>query len=124
LRPGGKTALIAYAGSAHVVMPATTDGGIINTFAQALDPKIMPTDGDVAADALQLADTTLREAGSGSILWITDSVAPEQSGALSQWRKKSSTPARLLPPLLPGSELDMLKGNARPTDASLVRLSA
>src|SRR5262245_33067985 len=94
LRPGAKTALIAYAGSAHVVMPATTDAGIINTFAQALDPKIMPNDGDVVADALQLAEETLKRAGSGSILWIADNVAPEQAAALSQWRKKSSTPVR------------------------------
>ena len=124
LRRGAKTSLIAYAGSAHVVMPATTDDGIIDTFAQALDPKIMPGDGDVAAEALRLADQTLAEAGSGSILWITDSVAPEQSTSLSQWRKKSSTPVRLLPPLLTGSELDVVKQNARPVNASLVRLSA
>jgi len=124
LRPGAKTALIAYAGSAHVVMPATTDDGIINTFAQALDPKIMPNDGDAAADALRLADRTLGEVGSGSILWVTDSVAPEQSAALSHWRQKSSTPVRLFPPLLAGSELDAIKQGARSTDASLVRLSA
>lgn len=124
LRPGAKTALIAYAGSAHVVMPATTDDGIIDTFAQALDPKIMPSDGDAAADALRLADQTLSGAGSGSILWITDGVAPEQSAPLSQWRKKSSTPVRLLPPLLSGSELDALKENARSAGANLVRLSA
>ena len=124
LRPGAKTALIAYAGSAHVVMPATTDDGIIDTFAQALDPKIMPSDGDAAADALRLSDQTLSGAGSGSILWITDGVAPEQSAPLSQWRKKSSTPVRLLPPLLSGSELDALKENARSAGANLVRLSA
>lgn len=124
LRPGAKTALIAYAGSAHVVMPATTDEGIINTFAQALDPKIMPSEGDVAADALLLADKTLAEAGTGSILWITDSVASEQSATLSQWRKKSSTPVRLLPPLLAGSELDALKENSRPANAGFVRLSS
>jgi len=124
LRPGAKTALIAYAGSAHVVMPATTDDGIINTFAQSLDPKIMPSDGDIAADALRLADQVLSEAGSGSILWITDSVAPEQSAALSQWRKRSSTPVRLFSPLLAGSELDAVKKSARPAEADLVRLSA
>ena len=88
-RRGAKTALIAYAGTAHVVMPATTDEGIIDTFAQALDPKIMPADGDAAAEALRLADQTLAEAGSGSILWITDSIAPEQAAPLAAWRKSS-----------------------------------
>jgi Ca-activated chloride channel homolog len=55
-RAGAKTSLIAYAGTAHIVMPATTDGGIIDTFAQALDPTIMPKEGDAAVDALRLAD--------------------------------------------------------------------
>ena len=123
-RRGAKTSLIAYAGSAHVVVPATTDGGIINTFAQALDPKIMPNDGDVAADALRLADRTLTDAGGGSILWIADSVASEQGAALEQWRKQSPTPVRLFPPLLAGTELDTLKTNARPIHPEIVRLSA
>lgn len=123
-RRGAKTALIAYAGSAHAVMPATTDGGIIDTFAQALDPKIMPGDGDAAAEALKLADRLLADAGSGSILWITDSIAPEQAASLAQWRKSSSTPVRLLPPLLEGKEADTLRAAAKAVSADVVRLAA
>jgi Ca-activated chloride channel family protein len=123
-RRGAKTALIAYAGSAHVVMPMTTDEGVVNTFAQALDPKVMPVDGDVAEAAFQLADESLAGAGSGSILWITDSIAPEQSGTLALWRKKSHTPVRLLAPLLAGEELRKLRDGARVADASIVQLSA
>lgn len=121
-RRGAKTALIAYAGTAHQVMPPTTDAGIVDTFAQALDPKVMPSDGDAAADALRLADEAL--SGSGSILWITDSIATEQNALLSAWRSKSRTPVRLLPPLLPGGELDSLKAASRSVDAAVVRLSA
>lgn len=123
-RRGAKTALIAYSGSAHVVMPATTDAGIVDTFAQALDPKIMPADGDVAAEALRLADQTLASSGAGSILWITDSLAPEQETALAAWRAKSPTPVRLLPPLLPGAELDALAQSARAARVTVVRLTA
>jgi len=123
-RAGAKTSLIAYAGTAHVVMPATQDGGIIDTFAQALDPKIMPADGDAAAEALRLADQTLAETGGGSILWITDGIAPEQTAALAAWRNSSRTPVRLLPPLLPGAELDAAAAAARSADAGLVRLTA
>lgn len=123
-RKGAKTALVAYAGTAHVVMPATTDEGIIDSFAKALDPKIMPQDGDAAADALKLADNTLLESGSGSILWITDGVAPEQSAALAEWRKQSHTRVRLLPALLPGEELEKLNQSASTVDASLVALAA
>jgi Ca-activated chloride channel homolog len=123
-RAGAKTSLIAYAGTAHVVMPATSDGGIIDTFAQALDPKIMPKEGDAAADALRLADQTLAKAGLGSILWIADSITPEQTASLAAWRKSSDTPVRLLPPLLPGLELDALLSRAKSADARVVRLAA
>ncbi len=123
-RGGAKTSLIAYAGSAHVVMPATTDAGIIDSFAQALDPRIMPVEGDAPAAALRLADQTLRDAGSGSILWITDGIAPEEATALAAWRKNSDTPVRLLPPLLPGGEWDAVSRAGRTVDATLVRLAA
>jgi Ca-activated chloride channel homolog len=123
LRPGAKTALIAYSGSAHVVMPLTTDSGIVNMFAQALDPKIMPVDGDAAAAALRAADAALAGAGSGSILWITDSVSPAQAEALSSWRKQSRTEVRLFPPLLAGSELDAIRTDARAVDATLTPLA-
>src|SRR5215475_317212 len=66
LRKGAKTSLVAYSGTAHVVMPSTTDGGIIATFAQALAPEIMPQDGDAVADAFRLADQTLSDSGGGS----------------------------------------------------------
>jgi len=123
-RAGGKTSLIAYAGSAHLVMPATTDGGIIDTFAQALDPKIMPEDGDAASAALQLADQTLKDSGSGLILWITDSIAPEQERSLAEWRKASSTPVRLLAPLLSGQELNAVTHASRTVEAAQVPLTA
>jgi Ca-activated chloride channel family protein len=122
IRGKAKTSLVAYAGSAHVVMPATTDAGIIDTFAQALDPKIMPGDGDAAADALRLADKSLTDGG--SILWLADSVAGEQSGPLTAWRSSSRTPVRLLPPLANGAELDAVTAAARAMDASVVRLTA
>jgi Ca-activated chloride channel family protein len=123
-RGSAKTALIAYAGSAHLVMPATSDAGIIDTFAQALAPQVMPEDGDVAAKALHLAEQSLADAGGGSIVWITDSVAPEQADALAHWRRTSGTEVRLWPPLTPGDELDALKHNARAANAQLQALTA
>jgi Ca-activated chloride channel homolog len=99
LRPGAKTSLIAYSGTAHVVMPVTKDENIVNNFAGALDPKIMPSEGDSAAEALRLADQTLAGSGSGSIVWIADNIAPEESSSLARWRKSSRTPLHLLMPL-------------------------
>ncbi|WP_038168234.1 VWA domain-containing protein [Verrucomicrobium sp. BvORR106] len=124
LRPGAKTSLIAYAGSAHVVMPLTTDSGIINTFAGALHPKIMPKEGDAAAEALQLAERTLADAATGSILWLADTIAPDQAKPLAQWREQSDYEVRILPPLLPGTELETLKTSAQPVRATFTPLAA
>ncbi len=113
LRGGARSALVAYAGTAHVVMPLTRDAGVIDTFAAALDPKIMPSDGDIAADALVLAAEVIATSGqSGSILWITDGVAPEQREALAKFRKNHPVPVRVLAPLLRGPELDALDNMA------------
>ncbi len=124
LRGKGKTALVAYAGSAHLVMPATADAGIINSFAGALAPSLMPLEGDVAAQALALADRALERAGGGSILWISDSVSAEQARLLEKWRSDSPTAVRLWPPLAAGPELDALRDNASAVHPDLVRLAA
>ncbi len=123
-RGDAKTALVAYAGSAHLVMPATADAGIIDTFAAALTPELMPLEGDAAAQALALADAALQQAGGGSILWLTDSVSAAEGEALARWRQKSATPVRLWPPLLDGPELETLARNTRPLRPQLVRLAA
>ena len=52
---------------------------------------------DAAAEALRLADRALASAGGGSIVWLTDGVAPEQAGALAQWRQGSRTEVRVWP---------------------------
>lgn len=79
LRPGARTALIAYAGSAHLVMPFTTDARLIEQFAGELSPALMPRPGDAPAEALELAAQLLQQAqvGGGNILWITDSLQPD-----------------------------------------------
>lgn len=85
-RPGARAALIAYAGSAHLVMPLTHDANVINSFASELHPDIMPQAGDNPSAALALAAKQLREAGEmGSVLWIGDGLpAGEASGVASR----------------------------------------
>jgi len=75
LRPGTSTGLIAYAGSAHVVMPLTTDPEIIRFFASALAPEVMPVPGDNPLQAVELARSRIESAGlPGTIVLIADSV--------------------------------------------------
>jgi Ca-activated chloride channel homolog len=104
-------------------MPLTKDENIINTFARALDPKIMPSEGDSAADALRLADQTLAGAEAGSIVWIADNVAAEEKHSLAAWRKSSQTALRLLMPLNEGPEMGALQEAAKVAGASSVKLT-
>jgi Ca-activated chloride channel family protein len=76
-RKGASAALIAFAGTAHLVLPLTEDGDLVAAFAAELHPEQMPVAGDAAEKALGLARTQLADAGRpGSILLVTDSVSP------------------------------------------------
>ena len=83
LRDGMSVGLIAYSGSAHLVLPPTQDAGVLVDMARALSPSIMPREGDKLADAIALAAKVLRDGGQGgSILVVADTVAPGQTEAL------------------------------------------
>ena len=74
-RPGARTAVVAYAGSAHLVLPLTEDGSLIETYTDALATRIMPVDGKDTAKALELAETTLNsEDVPGTVLFLTDGI--------------------------------------------------
>lgn len=79
-REGASTALIAYAGSAHLVLPPTPDSAVVLDLAKALSPQIMPKQGDDLAGALALARRALAGTGQGgSILLLADAVAPDMA---------------------------------------------
>ncbi len=75
LRSDTQSALIGYSGTAHLVLPLTKDQSIIKTFAQALDPAIMPLEGDNIEEALLLAQRELNTQGA-TIIVLTDSISP------------------------------------------------
>jgi Ca-activated chloride channel family protein len=100
-----RTGLVAYAGSAHLVMPLTSDAGIINNFAAALEPDIMPVPGDEAAEAIELASQRLRNAAvPGSIVLITDAIDASQADALEQVYQEYGTQVHILA-MAAGSEV-------------------
>ena len=73
LRPGARTALVAYAGDAHVVLPLTDDPKILTAYLDALGSELMPVAGRKPTAALAVAGELLaREAVPGSILFVTD----------------------------------------------------
>lgn len=72
-RAGARTALIAYAGSAHRVAPLTEDPDVLTPFLAGLSPEVMPDDGQNATAALQLANDALAgEEVPGAILFVLD----------------------------------------------------
>ncbi len=80
LRAGAPTGLIAYAGSAHLVLPPTPDTAVVTDMAGALAPEIMPRQGDALADAVKLAQKTLAEAGQGGSIVVFADTAPALAG--------------------------------------------
>jgi Ca-activated chloride channel family protein len=89
-RSTGKTALVAYAGSAHLVMPLTDDRRIIETYLADLSPEIMPRLGNAPALALEVAEAALAKATvPGSIVFISDGIGVDQTAAFLEHHRQS-----------------------------------
>lgn len=72
-RAGARNALIAYAGSAHLVLPATDDPALLDTFIQALGTDLIGKPGkDVGAVIEQAKRLLAAEKTPGTLLLITD----------------------------------------------------
>ncbi len=84
-RDGGRTAIYAYAGSTHLVLPLTGDTNLLQTFADALQTRIMPVPGRDMAQALRTIDADLaHEPVPGTILFLTDGVEPAAAKAFRE----------------------------------------
>jgi Ca-activated chloride channel family protein len=105
-RKGQPLGLIAYAGSAHLVLPPTRDTAVVAQMAAQIGPEIMPRPGD-------RLDLALREAGrilsrgelGGSIVVITDTVTSEP-GAFQALQKDFAVEIQFLAINTPGSSED------------------
>lgn len=84
-RNEGLTALIAYAGDAHIVAPLTDDNPTIANLLPALTPQMMPLPGSNPLDALERAVALLDSAGvrRGRILLVTDGIRPRDVTSLA-----------------------------------------
>jgi Ca-activated chloride channel homolog len=82
-RPGAKTAILAYAGTAHLVVPLTEDVSLIESYSDALATRIMPNPGKNTPAALSLANGLFKTEGmTGTILFLTDGIEPAGLDAL------------------------------------------
>ena len=83
LNPREPVGLVAYAGSAHLVLPPTRDPSVVETMAAALSPEIMPRQGDALAGAVALARQVLSDGGDGgAILVLADEARTDQVALL------------------------------------------
>lgn len=89
-RSGGQVALVAYAGDAFTVAPLTDDAANVALFLDALEPSVMPVDGQRGDRAIAWSVRLLRQAGfdQGGILLITDHADPRARAAAAEARRQ------------------------------------
>jgi Ca-activated chloride channel family protein len=96
-RAGARNALVAYAGSAHLVMPLTKDPNAITTFVNDLAPELMPQEGDDPVAALRLATGQLSKSGSpGAVLFFADDWDESGIAAVEEHGKQGGVPVHVL----------------------------
>lgn len=76
-RQGSATALVAYAGSAHTVIPLSEDHSVLKLYLQELHPDVMPVDGVDLRQAYTKAKSLLDGRG-GRVLFVGSAQAGEQ----------------------------------------------
>lgn len=88
-REEGLTALVAYAGDAHAVVPLTDDVATIENLLGALDPGMMPVLGSNPSHGLEVAKGLFSNANmtEGRILMITDGI--DRISAVSKHRNRA-----------------------------------
>lgn len=90
LRPGARTAVFAYAGSAHMVLPLTDDARLVQIYVNSLQTRIMPVPGKDTVKALQTVEKSLsHEQTPGTILFLTDGIEPAAIDAFKRHEGKN-----------------------------------
>ena len=86
LRPDKKTALVAYAGTAHTVLTLTADREILQQYLAAITPEIMPRSGKFPEYTLPLVDDILRETTApATVLLFTDGPGADSNNAFTDY---------------------------------------
>lgn len=95
-RNGQPLGLLAYAGSAHWVLPPTRDTQAIAQMASEITPDVMPVAGDRLDLALDEASQLLASSDEvGSILILADSITADLE-SLQRWRKSHVSDVQVL----------------------------
>lgn len=89
-RKGARTAVLGYAGSAHVLLPFTDDTDLLDVYLDALEPELMPSQGDAPELALAAAERLLGgEEVAGTVLFLTDGVDRTHAAAFEEFASRT-----------------------------------
>ncbi|NWL80130.1 hypothetical protein DM872_25080 [Pseudomonas taiwanensis] len=84
-RAGARTALVAYAGGAHLVLPATEDPALLDTFVEALATDLMSQSGKDVLGVIDEARKILdAEKAPGTLVLVTDGADAGQFEAIGK----------------------------------------
>jgi hypothetical protein len=124
-RKGQPLGLIAYAGSAHLVLPPTKDTAVVRKMAAEIGPDVMPAPGDHLNLALAKAgDVLAKQEAQGSILVVADSVDGDLGVLTAAYRQHGEPPVVFLAVNEPdSSEDEALRKAAHTLKAKVVPLT-
>jgi Ca-activated chloride channel family protein len=117
-RRGARIGLIAYAGSAHLVLPPTDDPVLLDSFLQVLSSTLITTPGKDLLGVVDIANRLLAaEHTPGTLVLVTDGADPTQFTALAG--RLAQEDLQLLVLAVTGQADSHLKQLANATDAPL-----
>ncbi|MBJ6138490.1 vWA domain-containing protein [Marinobacter litoralis] len=101
--PTTRIGLIAYAGTAHLVLPPTRDSDLLNLYLDALTPGLVQTEGRNMLAVVEQARFLLDNGQTpGTLVFLTDRVSPDQAKVMHARLKKMKLQLLVL---MPASEL-------------------
>lgn len=128
-RQDGQVGLVAWSGEAFTVAPLTSEGANVALFIDALDPEVMPIDGQRADKAIAWSARLLVQAGfqHGTVLLLTDHATAPALEAAARVHTRGYTVSVLGIGTADGAPYRNADGEivvARRDDASLQQLAA
>ena len=90
-RGDAATALLAYAGSGHTVLPLTNDSEVLRHHLDALRVGMLPRRGKAPETVLSAAQDLLKERGGGTLLLLGDGANNASAAAFAELRQDSRT---------------------------------
>ena len=125
VRQGQPLGLIAYAGTAHLVLPPTKDTSVVAQMAAEISADIMPVAGDRLDLAIKMAGEALGSEGEGGrLLVITDSVGADPKAIRDAQEAAGELPVHFLVINHPdSSDLETLRSVAKGLKAPVQELT-